>query len=466
MTNRPFPEDRVHPGSFRDPSGFLFTRDRVLYRQVNVAYRDHYDLLMRSGLYKTLSEAGLLVRHEEVDIAPADPRTATKILKPERIPFISYPYEWCFGELKDAALATLRIQKTAMDFGMSLKDASAYNIQFAGGRPVLIDTLSFENLQLKPWVAYRQFCQHFLGPLVLMSRKDDRLGLLSKVFLDGFPLDLAAKLLPAATRLRPGLLMHLHLHAASQKHYSGKMVDVKGKRISIVSLAGLISSLESVVRKTVFQLQKTEWGDYYRETNYSEAAFEEKKKIISDFLDLMKPGVVWDLGANTGVFSRLASSRGIETISFDVDHAAVELNYRQVAAEKDRHLLPLVLDLANPSPSLGWAGEERESWIGRGPADAVFALALIHHLAISNNVPFSGIAGLLRRISTWLVIEFVPKGDSQVQRLLATREDVFPGYTQPDFESEFGRYFRVEKKVPVSGSERTLYLMKARADTA
>jgi hypothetical protein len=460
MTNPPSPDDRKHPGSFRDPSGFLFTRDGVLYRQVNTAYREHYDLLVGSGLYRHLTDTGLLVRHEDVDIPPAEPGASYKILRPVPVPFISYPYEWCFGQLKDAALATLAIQKAALDHGMSLKDASAYNIQFLGGRPVLIDTLSFEKLQLKPWVAYRQFCQHFLAPLLLMSLKDPRFGLLSKTFLDGIPLDLAAMLLPVSTRLKPGTAMHIHLHASSQKRYETKTVDVKERPISKHALAGLADSLESLVRKTGFRRKKTEWGDYYEETNYSEAAFDEKKKIVSDFLDIVKPAKVWDLGANTGVFSRLAGARGIPTVAFDIDPLAVELNYRQAVSGKETNILPLVLDLANPSPSIGWANEERSSWLERGPVDAVFALALIHHLAISNNLPFDRIARLLHRICSWLVIEFVPKSDSQVRRLLATREDVFPGYTQPDFEREFGRYFRLEKTVPVAGTERTLYLMK------
>ncbi len=277
MTSPPSPEDRPHPGSFRDPSGFLFRRAGVLYRQVNIVYREHYDEFVGGGLYKALTDAGLMVRHEEVDVPPADPATAYRIIRPEPIPFISYPYEWCFGELKDAALTTLRIQKMALERGLTLKDASAYNIQFLGGRPVLIDTLSFEKLRMKPWIAYRQFCQHFLAPLLLMARRDHRLGQLSRVFLDGVPLDLASLLLPGSTRLRPSIAMHIHLHAASQKHYATRAVAVKERRVSLVSLKGLADSLERLVRRTEFRLTKTEWGDYYRETNYANEAFEDKK---------------------------------------------------------------------------------------------------------------------------------------------------------------------------------------------
>jgi hypothetical protein len=178
------------PSSFRDPSGYLFHRGAELYRQVNRRYQENYDLLTSSGLYDKLVAEGLLVPHEEVDLEPLDAATAYKTIKPLLVPFVSYPYEWCFSQLKDAALATLAIQKTAMSHGMSLKDASAYNIQFIDCRPVLIDTLSFERyVPGRPWIAYRQFCQHFLAPLALMSYRDPRVSQLLKAGLDGIPLD-------------------------------------------------------------------------------------------------------------------------------------------------------------------------------------------------------------------------------------------------------------------------------------
>src|SRR6185503_16964008 len=197
--------------SFRDPSGFLFSRGGVLYRQVNRKYEQEYARLMESGLYEKLVKAGLLIPHLEVDEAPAESEVtrafAYKIIQPERAPFISYPYEWSFGQLKDAALATLSIQRRALKVGMSLKDASAYNIQFVRGKPTLIDTLSFEIYKEgQPWVAYRQSCQHFLAPLALMALKDVRLNQLLRVYIDGVPLDLASGLLPAKTRLNFGLL--------------------------------------------------------------------------------------------------------------------------------------------------------------------------------------------------------------------------------------------------------------------
>jgi hypothetical protein len=449
------------PASFRDPSGFLFRQDGVIYRQVNLVYKGDYDHLIDSGLYRALVDNNLLIPHEEVDIDSPAPELAYKVIKPEPIPFISYPYEWCFSQLRDTALTTLKIQRRALDFGMSLRDSSAYNIQFKNGRPIFIDTLSFGKYREgEPWVAYRQFCQHFLAPLALMSYKDIRLSQLLYTYIDGLPLDLASCLLPWRTRLRFSLLSHIHLHARSQKHFADKPVNVKQQRMRRYAFLGVLNSLESAVKKLKWQPGGTEWADYYQDTNYSPQAFEHKKAIVADFLDRVRPATVWDMGANVGIFSHLASDRGIPIVSFDVDPAAVEKNYLDCVARGDTSILPLVIDLTNPSSSIGWDNKERMSLKERGPADAVLALALIHHLAISNNVPLSKIAGFLNEISHWLIIEFIPKTDSQVQRLLATREDIFPCYTRQAFEQEFSRYFTIDEAVDIQESQRTLYLMR------
>lgn len=452
------------PGSFRDPSGFLFYRDGHIYRQINAVYKKDYDMLMDSGLYRTLTDSNLLITHEEADIGRPDPAKAYKIIKPEAIPFISYPYEWCFDQLKDAALATFKIQKISMDFGMTLKDSSVYNVQFLRGRPVFIDTLSFEKYhEGRPWVAYRQACQHFLAPLALMSYTDIRLNQLFRIYMDGIPLDLASTLLPSSTNFSPSLLSHIHLHAKSQKHYADKTVNMKNRKMSRMSFMGLIDSIESTIRKLHHKTKATEWGNYYEDTNYSPEAIEHKKEIVASFLDSTGPGIVWDLGANDGSFSRIASSRGLYTISFDIDPIAVGKNYFQIKKNNEDNILPLLLDLTNPSPGIGWENDERASLIKRGPAETVFALALIHHLAISNNLPLIKIADFFSLVCNNLIIEFVPKDDSQVQRLLSTREDIFPDYTKESFEIGFGKYFKIENIEKIKSSRRTMYLMKKKS---
>jgi hypothetical protein len=447
------------PSSFRNPSGFVFYRDGSLYRQVNAVYGGDYAHLMDSGLYGALVDDELLIPHEEVDVTGPEPGEAFKVIKPEPVPFVSYPYEWCFSQLKDAALTVLKIQKRAFDSGMSLKDCSAYNVQFRRGKPILIDTLSLERYREgEPWVAYRQFCQHFLAPLALMSHTDVRLNQLLRIYIDGVPLDLASSLLPFRTRLVLPLLSHVHLHAKSQRHFADRTVDTSGREMGRLSFLGLIDNLESAVKGLKWQPEGTEWVDYYEITNYPSDALQHKRQIVAEFLNEIEPENVWDLGANVGVFSRIASERGIQTLSFDADHAAVERSYRQCVEKNETHILPLLLDLTNPSPSIGWENEERRSLLDRGPADTVFALALIHHLAISNNLPLDRISGFFDRICNWLIIEFVPKSDSQVQRLLSTREDIFPNYTQRGFEDAFKRHFTIQRSVDVRGTERTVYL--------
>ena len=317
--------------SFRDPSGFLFSRGGVLYRQVNQSYREDYDLLLSSGLYAALTGKMLLVPHREVEIPPEDPESAYRVIEPEPIPFISYPYEWSFSQLRDAALTTLAIQKKALEAGMILKDASAYNVQFVGCRPVFIDTLSFERYREgEPWVAYRQFCQHFLAPLALMSRRDVRLGGLLRIHIDGVPLDLASALLPKKTRFSFSLLSHIHLHAKSQARHAGdsgegSLKAARGsRRVSKLAFRGIIDSLESAVRKLSWKPGGTEWGDYYGATNYTPAAREDKKKRVAEYLSRLSPKLAWDLGANTGIYSRLAVERGAYTVASDVDPSAVE----------------------------------------------------------------------------------------------------------------------------------------------
>lgn len=452
------------PSSFRDVSGFVYFQDQHVYRQINIVYKEHYDCLMGSGLYQTIMSAGLLVSHKEVESLGA--KDAYKIIKPETIPFISYPYEWCFSQLKDAALTTLNIQKMALNSGMSLKDCSAYNIQFLRGRPVFIDTLSFERYREgRPWVAYRQFCQHFLAPLTLMSHTDIRLSRLSQLFIDGVPLDLAATLLPFRTKLTFSSLAHIHLHSRSQKVFSDKVPDKKDYKMTRRGMFALVDNLEAAVRKLSWRPKGTEWADYYKNTNYTDKAFGHKGQIVAEYLDITKPKYVWDLGANTGLFSRIASDRGIETISFDLDPAAVEKNYQECVKRGETRVLPLLLDLTNPSPAIGWDNEERASLTKRGPVDMVFALALVHHLAISNNLPFSHIVGFFSKICSSLIIEFVPKNDSQVQRLLRTREDVFPDYTKEMFEAEFSKSFVIRDSKQVRNSERTVYLMTKRGQS-
>ncbi len=453
------------PGSFRDPAGFVFQRGGTFFRQVNRSYEATFATLMDSGLYATLVEQGLMVRHETADLGLAPEPDAVAVVKPEQLGFVSYPFEWSFSQLKASALTTLRVQRMALECGLSLKDASAYNIQLHHGRPTLIDTLSFEPYEPGlPWVGYRQFCQHFLAPLALMAYRDVRLGTLLQGHLDGLPLDLAVRLLPWRTRLRPGLLMHLHLHSRAQARHSDSTQSrdsLKG-RMSRRRLDALLESLESTIRRLMWNPGDTPWASYGDQSSYSDAGQADKERLVAEHLARVEADSVWDLGGNVGIFSRIAAANDIPVVSIDSDPGAIDLNYRQMAESDERHLFPIVADLTSPSPALGWANREVQSLMERGPAGLVMALALVHHLAIGNNTRFERLAQFFASLGRILLIEFVPPDDPMVVRLLAMRNHTFPWYTQAEFEVAFSRFFRIERTDSVADSQRRLYLMSSR----
>ncbi len=453
--------DRLR-SSFRDPSGFVFTRDGVLLRQVDPPYQATWELLKASGLLTFLVNKGILIAFEETSLDAGHSASAVAVIRPERVTTVSYPYEWSFSQFKDAALLTLDVQKHAIEHGLSLKDASAYNVQFHRGAPVFIDTLSFDPyIEGKPWIAYKQFCSHFLAPLTLISLVDSRFGGMMRRYIDGIPLDLASNLLPGSTKFKPGILTHIHLHAKAQSNAGDAKPKVEPK-ISKTAMLALIDSLRSTVSGLNWTPQGTVWGDYYDNTNYSDSSMVAKHDLVKRMLAKIepKPETCWDLGANTGEFSRLAAGMGIETVAWDIDQAAVEKAYLWVKESKATHLLPLIQDFSNPSPSIGWGQSERDGLMERGPADVLLVLALVHHLAIANNVPLSWIADFLSSLGRWVIVEFVPKEDSQVQRMLSSREDVFPNYTQKGFEDAISGFFEQVAKEGIPGTSRTLYLLR------
>jgi hypothetical protein len=402
-----------------------------------------------------------------VDTSLAVSPDAVAVMRPRELPLISYPYEWCFGQLRDAALLTLELQRRALAAGMRLKDASAYNIQFDAGRPILIDTLSFEEGDpTQPWPAYRQFCEHFLAPLALIAYRDPRCGLMLRDFIDGIPVDLAARLMPGRTRFRPGLLAHLHLHAGAQRRSQAAGPTVEHRSARRMSQTGQEAILDSL-RRTVEGLRwqpSGHWVQYGRQTSYSEAGAASKREHVERMLGASGARVVWDLGANVGTYSTIAAGDGRQVIAFDQDASSVEHHWRTLSAEARASVLPLVMDLTNPSPALGWALEERRSLIQRGPADLVMALALVHHLAIGNNVPLEGIAALFAKLGRQAIVEFVPKDDPMTQHLLAARRDVFPDYTLDGFRAAFAGHFTIVDEAPVADSRRTLFLLRSIAD--
>jgi hypothetical protein len=340
----------ISSSSFRDPSGFIFEYQGELFRQINYIYKEHYEELIKSGLYNELVSKNLLVHHYEVQINVPKPDICYKVIKPEKIPFISYPYEWCFSQLKDAALLTLEIQIIALKHGMILKDANAFNVQFLRGKPIFIDTLSFEKyVDGSPWVAYLQFCQQFLAPLSLMSLRDIRLNQLLKNYIEGIPLDLTSKLLPKSSWMNLSLAIHIHLHSLNLNKQP-KLENIKPGMDS-TSLLGLLDNLKNTIIHLTWKPEKSEWMDYYDTNKYSDGEFLNKKNIIQEYVKRIQPGNIWDFGANTGIFSRLASNNSIDCISVDVDPSCVELNTSET---KPGRTFIAVMDGFNQSKSKYW----------------------------------------------------------------------------------------------------------------
>ena len=451
-------------GSFRDPSGYVYRDAKgVLRRQVNRRYAEDFALLTESGLLSRLTDEGVLIRHEPAPLECRLTDDAIAVFAPEPVPFFSYPYEWCFEQYRDAALLTLDVQDRALASGMVLKDASAFNVTFLGARPVFVDVLSFERyVEGRPWIAYAQFCRHFLAPLALMSRVDTRLGALMRDYVDGVPLDLAARMLPKHTWLTLGLALHIHLHARAETRHSDRVAaQARPRDLTPRGLRGILSNLRSTIASLRRAAQRSIWRQYAKQKPYTADADKSKSNVVGELLSRIVPKTVWDLGANTGEYAEIAHAQGATVIAFERDGACVEAMY---AKWRSRHgLTPVCMDLTNPSPALGWGHEERQSLMDRGPVDCVLALALIHHIRIGNNVPMTAIAAFFAAFARHLIIEFVPKDDPMPQTLLLGRADIFDDYTRSEFERVFAERFEVRSRHELPESRRVIYWMERRS---
>jgi 2-polyprenyl-3-methyl-5-hydroxy-6-metoxy-1,4-benzoquinol methylase len=407
-------------------------------------------------------DRGLLISHKTIHENLTGSDDWFQTLEPEKIDFISYPYEWCFDMLKDAALVTLQAAQEAMKFGMMLKDASSYNVQWHKGKMIFIDTLSFEKYdEAKPWIAYRQFCEHFLAPLALMHYLKLPLQNLLLAYPDGIPLTIVKKLLPAKSKFNLNSFLHLHLHASISARPAQKQKTVKP--FSKTKLKNLLKSLEETVQSFSFHTASGVWSGYYDEAFQRENYVAQKKKIVEKWISDLPIKTTIDIGANEGEFSELLAQNNIDTISADFDHYSINRLYNRVKQKTIFNVLPLVIDFTNPSPAIGVNNEERSSFFERTKTDMVLALALIHHLAIGKNIPFDSIAKMFSKLGNYLIIEFVPKPDEKIQLMLQQKKDVYFDYTEEKFLRAFEFLFSLIKTQEVGNSGRTLYLFKSHA---
>lgn len=443
--------------SFRDPSGYVFIQDQLVYRFINPCYHAQYAYWKSSGLYDLLIEKKLCIAHEEISY---DELGNIQVILPEQIKTITSANEWTFSMLQDAALCTLQIALEALEHGMILKDANTSNIQFVAGKPILIDSLSFEIYEPgKPWQAYQQFCKHFLAPLTLMHYTDASLIKLLQLYPDGIPLDICSRLLPLQSRLNLHAYLHIHLAAKLAGKPQAQHTQKKN-HFSTQQLYNLLKGLFQHISKLRPKLAKTTWDDYYSHTILSQTYLAAKKVLVTDFLNQIPGHTVIDWGANDGAFSLLAAQLNKQVIAIDADYNCIDTLYKHCKKQHIHSILPLCMDLMAPTPAMGWQAQERENIFNRISGDISLVLALIHHIAIGHNVPLTKIADWLHESSPYIIIEFVEKQDEKVQELLKHREDIFATYDISHFELAITKRFNILQKKQVGQAYRWLYLLK------
>ena len=453
----------VDPGSFRDPSGHVYEKAGRIFRTVSEKAAEEYDFLRRDGLLRRFVEDGWIVDSEEVantglgEIGAA----ARYVIEHPRLPFISYPYEWTFPLLKAAALFHLDFQVEALARGVTLSDASAYNVQFLGSRPIFIDVLSLRRYRDGEfWRGHRQFCEQFLNPLLLRAVSGVPHNHWYRGNLEGIGTAELLRLMPVRKKLRWNALSHLVLPSRLQAAATGraKPLSVKGRKLPRPAFEAMLRQL----RKWIAGLEpadtgRTVWGKYGATHTYADGEEVAKRAFVAEFVAKTKPAMMLDLGCNTGQYSEVATGSGADlVVGFDFDQAALEKAFARSAA-KSLNLLPLFLDAANPSPDQGWNGAERKALHRRARADAVMALAFEHHLTIARNIPMGTVVEWLTGLAPRGIIEFVHKSDPTVQRMLALREDIFAHYSEEAFVAALGRNARTVKVETVTAAGRRLF---------
>ena len=448
------------PGSFRDPSGFIYHENGKVLRIVNKSYKENYDHLINSGLYKFLKTQNKIIPHSIFSSKKKYSSNQYKVLEMKKINSISYPYEWCFSQFKAAALRTLEIQKIAINYNMSLKDATPYNIQFIDNSPVFIDTLSFEIVKGNYfWKPYKQFCEMFLGPLCLMSYKDPRLSKMLITFINGIPIDLVNKILSFKSKLNPSVFFHLVLQnilSSSKSKSSSNKIISKKQHLSI------ISQLYSFIKNLNLKIKKTEWGRYYTETKNEKIKYLiHKEKTIYNWLKQIKFNVIWDIGSNDGNFSKLVSKfKKTSVYSLDFDWKCVETNYNNNLIEENKNITALLVDLVNPSPSIGWNNMERKSIFQRlETPNLIMALALVHHI-INLNIPIDEFINLLSKTEKYVIFEYVPITDPKCQEIFKSRGEDFDYIDEKNLLVLLEQKFKILKSTELNETKRKLYLLE------
>ncbi|HEU4913393.1 MAG TPA: class I SAM-dependent methyltransferase [Actinomycetes bacterium] len=459
----------VDPASFRDPhSAVLLAGDQVL-RRLSPPAADDWRRLREAAFFARRVSAGEVIGTEELDAADrpdvGDETAWPVVLRHDRIPFVSYPYEWCFSQLQDVGALHIDLLLDALAERLTMKDGYAYNLQFRGAAPVFIDVGSFEAYGGGPWAGYRQFCQTILFPLLLQAHRNVSYRPLLRGQVNGIePVQMRA-LMGGRDLMRTGVLKHVVLHSAVDARSAGKgdgsRATAEKLRDSGYSDAVALAAARNVgtlVRRLRWKPGESHWTTYQQTSTYTDDERQQKTAFVTEALARQASRLVLDLGCNDGTFARVAQEHADYVVAVDGDEQTIDALYRQLRAEGNRAILPLVMDLTDPSPAIGWRSRERASFLDRARPDAVLALALVHHLAIGANVPLPEVVSWLHGFGGRLVVEFVEPTDPMAQRLLANKpEGLFPDYRREVFEELLAARFRVEKQVTLTGGTRTLY---------
>ncbi len=453
--------NKQHSSSFRDPSGYVFIDNGVVKRSIFPVYFKQYKALKNQGFFEKLFNTGLLIEHKELSQSDSE-----IIIQPEQIPFITYPYEWSFSQYKEAALLTLKLQKYCLKNNFSLKDSSAFNVTLHKGKAIFIDTLSIDfYTENMPWRGYKQFVTHFLGPLVLAHYHGSQSLKLMSNFIDGIPIKMIASMLPLRTKLYPFLFSNIHLLAKfDDKHSADYVGETRIKSLSKKAQFNIIDSLYNYIKKLSLK-ERSEWVNYYDKTNYSDESFKLKSNIINTWTSQLNLKTLVDIGGNDGTFVRNINHKIHQALVCDVDNNAVDINYNRAKLNKEDYMLPFVFNILNPSAAIGFNNKERSSFLDRikGFApDVTMALAVIHHMSLSGNIPFETSANFFASFSKYLLIEFPKRDDSWVQRLLDSKREFkehFEFYNINEFEHCYNKYFNLIEKIPIEKTERVMYFL-------
>ena len=463
--------EQFEPGSFRDRNGRVFYRGGCVYRALSNKALREWEALSSTQFFKRFIAEEKLIQTERVEppkiLDSSIIEEWAAVLRHDAIPFISYPYEWSFEMLKDAALLELELLLAALDEEMILKDSSAFNFQWIGTKPVFIDIPSFERLATgEPWVGYRQFCQMFLYPLFLQAYKDLPFQPWLRGNIDGIEPEHCNRLMSTLDFLRRGVFMHVYMQSRMQAKYAQTKKDIKGDLRSRGFNKDLIKAnvrgLNKIIRKLKWKRVNSEWSDYASSNSYIDIDLDMKAAFVRDVVASRPWDLVWDLGCNTGAFSRIAAENARYVVAMDTDHLVIERLYLELKGEGNTSILPLIGNVANPSPNLGWKGLERKSLLERGKPDLTLCLALIHHLVISANIPLKEVINWFASIGASLVIEFVTKDDPMVKTLLRNKEDNYTDYELEYFEQCLFEAFDVNKREMLNSGTRILYFAQAR----